>query len=144
MTTIIFQKVLHSSLKLLESAHLTEDETNIFCTALSRQEEGHHLLIEFIGRVCDLSWKFTFQKPPMTLRIPDNNAKYRDVQDIFDVLPMKNDDIREVDELRVDYALEPTLMHGDVVMVKGRVKLRQSEISDNEPSENEQVASGRK
>ena len=125
----MFQEILQKSLQSMPPILSSKDDNALFCATLSAKGQSHKLLVEFVGTVCDLSWKLNFQKPQMMLKTPELNAKYSDdgdVQTMFNVLAMRNGGGQSSGELRVDYALEPTLIHGDEVKVLGRVKLCQS------------------
>ena len=63
----------------------------------------------------------TLQEPPMTFETAGIGKKTD--EDRQKVLPSRNIDYDRMDEMVVDFYLEPTVLQGDRIMQTGRVKL---------------------
>ena len=102
------------------SANLSDDDicrlSSYITTGLPSEN-----LNDFIDATCILTWAMTLQEPPMTFETA-GIGKQTD-EDRQKVLPSRNIDYDRMDEMVVDFYLEPTVLQGDKIMQTGRVKL---------------------
>ena len=73
----------------------------------------------FAESVCRLAWQMALQQPAMRWDVSGIGEKPD--EDRQDVIPSNNKKERKNKEKCVIHYLEPTLVHGDQILAKGRV-----------------------
>ena len=119
-----FQNTLHTSLLNLKRSAEGKDPENSpyfkkIATLLNKKDKHLH---SFGKSVCNIAWQMILQQPPMRWDIRGIGEKISESRQT--ILPYKDMDVNRTHRMLVIRYLEPTLIHGDTVLVKGRVFAR--------------------
>ena len=117
----ILQESLETSLHNLEETAEGKDSENKshfkkLTVLLNDKDEKLH---SFCKSVCSIAWQMTLQQPPMKWDVRGIGEKPKESHQT--ILPYKDMDFKRTNRMVVSRYLEPTLTHGDTVLVKGRV-----------------------
>ena len=85
----------------------------------SKKDTKNKLLFDFVNSTCSLAWQMTLQQPPMLWETNGVDAKTD--ENIQEIVPVRDMDIKKMEHGKVKYYLEPALVQGDNIFVKGRV-----------------------
>ena len=110
----ILQNIMRESFEALQT-ELTDEPYDQWKAKLTTDKD----MAIFAESVCRLAWQMALQQPAMSWDVSGMGKKPD--EDRQDVLPSKDMEERESDGNKVIHYLEPTLIHGDQILLKGRV-----------------------
>ena len=79
----------------------------------------NQLLLDFVESTCSLAWQMALQQPPMLWKTDGVDAKPD--ENIQEIVPARDMDTKKMEHWKVKYYLEPALVQGGKLFMKGRV-----------------------